>query len=475
MVIPEPEKILNKRREIEAEILKHFDITTEDLAEYFNCPPKTIRKDLETITAVPLKRKPVNITILREKRDEELLTRIKSGENQEEVLSEYGLWRMPKDFHTPAIGSQLSKTTEAMPCSPEKKARCLALFEIGFTAADIYPQIDGLDAVSRAIFEQGLKKEGLAGKNYLHYDKEFQDTLSDTVKYVFRQAKEKGISRTSFMKTKEFDTIHELMGATRQETGRAAREDHREKSLLKKEEQNAARLAQMRAEKQKLREEIYRRWSSGEATQKELAEEYGLTRHTVMNYIETVKSQNLNVLAKELPTVRRRNSNASVREKVAAKKQKFLSFYHGLSEEEKETMSFSRMGQLTGMNDEDVRKFLLQENLIPVRYEKAPLLDIEKASAYSMTAYAKGTMALFGYGPNAGRTKREDKDEMLRHNREIQYGLDNTPAIRRNYNENRGDLTPYFVSRNPRAAEEYRKKYPERADRIQQEEMEMEV
>lgn len=472
MVIPEPEKILKKRREIETEMLKHFAVTVEDLAEYFNCPPKTIRKDMESVEPAEFKKKPVNITVLREKRDRELFSRIENGEKQEDVLYEYGLWRLPKDFRSPGIAKELSEAAEAMPCDPEKKARCLALFEIGFTAADIYPRVGGLDATSRRIFEQQLKEKGFTNRNYLHYDKDFLETVSEAAKAIDENAMKNGMTVRSELV--EFRKLWELTGAYKQDVLNAVGKKGNDDYKTDKDKDRIIERKKRNEDKQKLKEEVYHRWSSGQATQKELAEEYGVTIASIRNYISEVKARNLSSMMKELPTVRRRNSNIEVRKRVAEKKERFLSFYFGLSEEERGNMSISKMGQLTGMKDGDVRKFLLQENLIPVKYEHSSLYDIEEASLYSEASYRKGVMSLFGYGPNAGRTKDADSDQIIRHQRETQYGLNNSPELRESFNENKGSITRHFVRRNERARKEYIKKYPEKAVELQMEMEEIE-
>lgn len=462
-IIPEPRKTLEKRREIEKKLCKRFSVSVEDLAEYFNTTPKIIRGDISELQIKTSEKSSPKIYALRKARDKEIEKRIENGEEKSAVLTEYGLWRMPKNLEAPTT-NLLSELSQSMVCSEEKKNRTLALIELGWSSADTYKRVGGLDSVNRTFVEEFVRSNNLSPKYVKENDRELNELAGETLKQAYEKSQREGEPYRHFRNT-VFKDVLSLTGASEIKMYEAIGKHSYADNKKQISSSGKVKIETKKEDKEKLKLEVYRAWTAGEATQQELADKYNLTRATIMNYIYDVKAKNISELQNEIPTVRRRNSQEKIRTAVAKKKADFLSKYALL--ENKETLSLYKISNLTGYGVSDVKKFLLEENLIPSSYENSNLRILEEATTFSQDSYSLGIKSLFGYGPNADSVK--ESNYAIRHSRqkETMVSLNNSNEFRESFNENNGDILPYFLPKNEKAKKEYESKYKSNLQNIE--------
>lgn len=450
--IPEPIKVLERRRKIEKKMLEIYAPTIEEFAEYFNTNPTVIRKDFKALKINPSQEKSYKIQTLRNTRDTKIKERIKNGEDVHKVLESYGLWRMPKNLEKEREdGEFLKDLSDRLFYEGEKKNRIVSLLELGWSNSDVYKYVDGVDKINRTALELYISKNKLSPKYIKEKDQEMNLVAGNTIKELYEKSLKENVPYTSF-KNNEFKQILDLTGVSETKMFEAIGKDnyaqHRKNRIVSNNDK--------RLEKDQLKMEIYKKWINNEGTQEELSKEYNLSRGTIMNYIYDVKMDNLANLSNEISTMRRRNSNSEIKAKVKAKKERFLNKYYEL--ENRQELSILEISRRTGFSFNDCQKFLLQEKLIDVSYKRSNLLKIEEATKLSKETYELGVKSFFGYGPNAGIAKRDNfsRDQSLQ--RETKYALKNEIDLRESFNENAWDILPYFLSVNEKAKEEYEEK-----------------
>ncbi len=94
-------KIVKNRRAIEKKMVEaNPGVTAVDLAEFFYCPIKAVKNDVDELGLKLNDSKSwVDIEKLRNHRDKLINRGIKSGKSEQSVLENYGLFRMPPEIN----------------------------------------------------------------------------------------------------------------------------------------------------------------------------------------------------------------------------------------------------------------------------------------------------------------------------------------------------------------------------------------
>lgn len=148
-------------------------------------------------------------------------------------------------------------------------------------------------------------------------------------------------------------------------------------AVLKKQGKRPTTLEEPKRSKIKhdeLKNEVYRKWKSGEKTQKELAKEYGVKdRVTIGNWIREMKAKEVDDIyqfdrIRNTSEESRDNSN----EKKGERRELCLNKIRPLIEE---GVSLNRMAKVSGNCGETIKRYMKDEGLWEEYLEKRPELN----------------------------------------------------------------------------------------------------
>lgn len=284
MAIHNPKQTLENRYKIEQELIEEVSASPEDLAVYFGTTPTVIRKDLRNLHIEAGGGNESEIESLRIKRDIEFSKRIRNGEKKEIVLTDYGLWRQPRNFNDINI---LSEIAPRILLPKSERGYLLSLIELGWSVEDAIKRCGGLDSISRTVLTGYLRKNSLTPKHIKENDKEMNDIVSLSLKEAYQKSLENEESYRSFRKG-YFKTILDLTGASEirmyEMIGKKDFSEQKQKILSDRKLNNVKQKIEIKNKKELAFEE----WISGRATQQQLADRFNVTRQTIMNWIRSV-------------------------------------------------------------------------------------------------------------------------------------------------------------------------------------------
>ena len=454
------EIILAERQKLEKELLRKFKISAIDLAEYFDAPTKSINEDMRDIGKVKAGTHSADIDRLIDIRNTRLSKDLDGSAecDRAAILATYGLWREPKD-HLHPQNTDILKYLQK-----ESDIKAMTLIETGVRFDNAYKQVGGVSAQSRTIIEGFISKNKIkTGHAAVEQDNEATAFATAESDKLLKANKDMGVKHLVHLP--QIETIGQVTGVSHDRIkdylaghGKSGLYDGENKYYTYR---GTEQTATNKDEKETLKWEIYNTWTAGKATQQELADKYKCTRATIMNYCDYCKSVTIDDQLKNIPTVRRRISNAKVRARIAERDAVIISAFHEAGDNAaKACKSLGASGG--GGETTKVYNTLRKHGLITSKYERSQLETLESASVESERVQSLNVNAIFGYGPNQGKTKEGRKVYAKVHENQVatNYELKRSPEFRQHVNESAGEMTNYFIPKNTRARNEYVKKYP---------------
>ena len=370
-------KVVKNRRAIEKKMVEaNPGITTVDLAEFFYCPIKAVKNDVDELGLKLNDSKSwVDIEKLRDHRDKLINRGIKSGKSEQSVLESYGLFRMPPEINL----SSEHRRMEELGLREETVAK---------VERSIYNHMIGISLI------HSKKNMGLS-----KLEVEMFKSLSSDNKEAMNQVWDFGDKLIEEGQQKE--TVETMLG---RKLG-LLRKYHEE---YDKNYRNASdNVSKRNALKNALKEECYNRWVSGECTQQELALEYNVTRITVMNWCREKKLEHIE--DRQDPLIRQRNMKKEQTLYYNQKKEEVVKL-----REEKPEMSAEAIAKELKVSSSFCKNTLRQEGLLATKYEKEGKETIVRGVKEAKRAYDHNIYAHFGYGPNKGEFKNRDVNSYVR-------------------------------------------------------------
>lgn len=312
MRIKNPQKVLEKRFELERELIEKYSVCVEDLAIYFETTPTVIRRDLRTLGIEAGSRNESVIEELIQTRNKEI--------EKNPVLENHGLWRNPRKLENIKIFKPLLNNLTS---PTNKKEKILFLLELGWSLEDVMVYVNGLNNSDRKILLAYIHEYKLTPKYVKENDEEMNEIVRETLLYEYQKSVEREESYRTF-RSGTFKIILNLTGASETKMyeflGKESYADKRKEVLSNRKKETLQKKQMM--EDICIKKEIYIAWKEGTATKNELAEAIGVSRQTIYNWIsdeeikeELKRKKNVDYLQGRilLENISYMNSNASER------------------------------------------------------------------------------------------------------------------------------------------------------------------
>ncbi len=440
------QKIVKNRINLEKKIASKYDINEYDLMELFQIPSKVVKQDIKEgeITFTGTKEFDVN----KEKHRLYEMADKKANLSKEDALAHVGMWIEPEYFGEKTRNYKGLYKEESI-----QLGKAVQLARYGFTLDEIKKSLN-LGKIDRIFVQNEVKDKGF--KNVV-FGKGSQNEFAD-------RRKESGDS---------IEDINRVNGAVKKrlEIGEHSYNKIKEKSkeYQSKYKNNYPDTSNKRKRiyPEEIQKEAYERWTSGECTQKELAEEYNVDRVTIGNWCSKFKDIDIKTgeidVKKDIPTKRRRNVKREKREAREERNEKILTLYSEYKKDMTHSEAISKISKELGLSGgyggySTVLGVLRENGLSPTKFENSRgKKDIPKASENYKDAYALKYRSFFGYGPNAGKTKdrtmSEYQTEVLNNQTELGYELKNNPEAKEYAKKHKGDMSKYFDKKKELASE----------------------
>lgn len=374
-----PLVILKNREKLARKLVDKYHFTEADLANFFYANPSVMGKFLKETGITPgNEQTPENkqeADRLRIARDKKIRRDTKDGELAK-ALEQNGLWNLPE------VKNVSIEALDDFPGAISAK-NAMEFLQFGFTFTNVKSYF-GLSRVQIELIQEAFKNEGISHGVELRTSKESFETVKDMV--FNGHEYETAVKATGFSSApneKRFFSP-ESRKTYSYEDYVAYKTKTRERQNEYEREKNGSSPSKSydSPEKEALKEEVFRRWTSAKKTQEELAKEYGVSRVTIMNWCREMKVKHRGEI--EQPTVRRRNLS----EKTL--KERGLSSYDNPGMMRLKTDNSKEQGGSAAGYDSPFRAASDEKR--------------EKVSDISKEIYKKKTSVLFGYGPNEGES-----------------------------------------------------------------------
>lgn len=376
-----PEIILENRRKIAQGLIRKYNFTEADLANFFYMNPSVMGKFLKERGIEPgVEQTAENKSIadsLRIQRDKKV--RRASEDEIVSVLEKNGLWQIPE------IKTIQVDNLQDIPNENDAK-QAMEFLQFGFTYSDVKSYFH-LTQIQLGLMKDELSNQKIPTGVKIRSSRESFETIKDMVRNghdVKSSVKATGSSlspenESFFVKSEKKDYSYEeyidYKNKKREHNIHMYEKADGTVSTYHYKKKNPTHTS---SEKQALKEEAFRRWMSAEATQAELAKEYKVDRVTIGNWCREMKVKYRGNISQ--PTVRRRNlSEKTLRERGLEK--------------------YDNPGMMR----------LTEEPNVPIRAMGSAIknaTDEEKTrlSCISEEIYKKGFGAFVSYGPNKGKS-----------------------------------------------------------------------
>ena len=410
--------ILENRKKLEKKIASKYDVSALDFAELFQVPLRVIEKETKDISFTG--EKPYDLNKHKHALYDMAKKREKDGMGGEEALASIGMWTEPEYF-----GEKTKKIKGFTEDMSDRINKGIQMGKYGFTDGYITKDL-GLTRT-----EKEFVKNGIGTPNH-----EFA----------------KGVQRVFAEKRKDagdnIEDIAAVNGVNKSALGKGfdayAIYCQRAKSKVE------AKAGESKKVPESTKQDVYRRWKSGECTQQELADEFKVTRITIMNWIRTEKVKNIEDLNQNVPTLRQRNSKKEIRERVESRRNEIGNYFkHYYSRSNLPQCEIvNRISAKFGHNSSIVLNDLRSLGLIATKFEtERGKESIELSSRFYQDAYKQMNMVHFGYGPNEGKTKSYGLGEYRDSQKQLEYELNNVPKARAHANKHKGNMVKYWADK----------------------------
>lgn len=260
------ENILKNRLKIEKQMMKKTALSDVQLADYFEVPLPSIKKDLKISRLEPADRSnyAVDIESLKKRRMEAIKSAIRTGADEKTVLESYGLWRMPADVKKVAKNVEIPADFPKDRAALMRKAYTLAERGISFSAAKLYL---GLTVVECDF----LRNQGI-----FELSNKGGDIEKEAVSLVNGGENPRDVSQLTGFPESELKYV-----------ARGYSVDYKrdqDKKYRKNDRSNP--------DKDALKEDVYQRYLSGER-QQTIANSLGVDRVTIGNWIRAKKVEHI--------------------------------------------------------------------------------------------------------------------------------------------------------------------------------------
>ncbi len=268
--------IIKNRQRIEITLLERYNITDIELADFFEVPLSCIKKDMLEITVRYTGKTLSNPRHLRFNTKEakrirggEISRRLKESTEmeekttaEEEVYWEFGLWRKPVDINK--TSSHLVFPDGLAPNRIGVMRKAFALASRGISTSDLIRYLKLSKTETEILRSQGIMELTFRGT----------DVEDKAIQLVLNGANPEEVSQ--------------LIGYPKSDLKRIISEKSK-KRLHQYYIKLKAIYKEKSAEKERIKEDVYKRWMSGKNTQEELANEYGVTRVTIINWVREIR------------------------------------------------------------------------------------------------------------------------------------------------------------------------------------------
>lgn len=427
-------RIVANRRKLEKKLSKKYALTEAQLAEFFQVPIRVIERDLrmakislsDTGEFFPLDK-------IKKVYYKNACKKEKEGLSREEALAECGFWNESNSFE-----SKDRSFSGFEKCQILRMQKAVSLSSYGYSASDIKNILSGFGKVETELVKSELSKNGIIfgkegdfAENFAKTRYEKGDPASD-IKEAVGYAEVK-LVKTNYNQYKE--KYYEYLETYNKKHGI-------DKSPLSSKEKAL--------EKEKKKQDCFQKWQNEGYTQQELADMYGVTRITIMNWMREMKTAHMDEM--EAPVLRRRNLGVDKTEKREEDKAKYLEI---MIPELRNGLSVYAVSEKYKLDWSKALKYAREEGLVSTRFEnKSKGLDYVEAMEDSQKKLGYRTSnknILFGYGPNAG-TFASYKDvnkisTLNQYRKETEYELQNQAKAKEHFYENEGNMTDYWLER----------------------------
>ena len=415
--------IAKNRRDLIQVFSEKYTVTEAELAEFFQVPIKVIRLDLNESNII-LKKENEPFPLEKEKRlySMKVSNLQRKGMSKEEALAECGFWA---DYHT-FIKSEKEKVFQGFYKEQIlRMQKAVALSEYGYTISDIKEIVPEITKVEMAFLKKDAEEKGII------FGKTNQDHFISFAKERYEQG----------------DGVHDIKRAVGVSATLLEKGENYHKITQKNREKYIQNNPHKIANKEVIKEECYQKWMSGEYTQQELADQYEVTRITVMNWIREKKIDHIEEI--EDPILRRRNIQHNKKVARDELKEKYLKI--ALPELQK-GKSVNTICLEYHINNATLSKFLREEGLISTKYESRDGINAmnrmtELKEMIDSPGYPRSKNILFGYGPNAGITKQINIGQYGTANSDLhnlKYELQHEEKAKEYFEKHDGEMFGYW-------------------------------
>lgn len=280
-----PEIIVENRRKLEKAYADEYNLTATELADIFQVPIRVIEKDVASTGITLLQKRKEEFDVTDIKKDLKKSIKNKNEPSREVVLAENGLWSEILIFGSDKKGMFSGVGTKS---ERKRMRKAYAMIEFGYTVDDV-KRITGITRSQLQLLRIELKNANIT------------DTFQNWAKEQYDRQEGK---TTEFL-----DSLKGAVGASLVKIQKG-RDYYAEKKASNNLPASVFKPKVSRAEREQKKKEIYDRWMNGKITQQELADEYKLTRVTIVNYIREKKIENIDEISRES---RRRNLKSEYR------------------------------------------------------------------------------------------------------------------------------------------------------------------